>query len=206
MKKKRLALLISAAVLILGISGGLFALAGDEGTQTDPLITKSYLEQVFQPEVEALIDEAVVSAATAESEKLDELVAGYREEITALVEKFNTETGSALEDAAYVALLEEAISERLMTVTVSVPTEAAAFRTVTLTAGQTLSCEEGAEFFLRSGSGKCLSSLLDVPSGSLVPDGTALGQNVLYVAPEKNCGLTADSDVSVFIRGACTVE
>ena len=206
MKKKRLVLLIAGAVLILGISGGLFALANGEGTQTDPLITKSYLEEIFQPSVEKLIDEAVAAAAKTENDKLTALAEDYKEQITQLVEKFNAETGSALDDAAYVALLEEAISERLMSVTVTAPTEADVYRTVTLKAGQTLICEEGAEFFLRSGSAASVTALLDVPAGSTLSDGKALGQNVLYVAPEDNCGLKATADASVFLRGDYTVK
>ncbi|MBQ1223966.1 MAG: hypothetical protein IIX84_06750, partial [Oscillospiraceae bacterium] len=140
MKKKRLILLIVSAVIVVALSGGLFALAGGEGTATDPLVTKGYLEQVFTPQVEGLIDEAVANAAKAESDKLDGILADYKKQISDLVDQFNSETGSELQNEAYVALLEKAVAERLASVEVTVPSEAAVFRTVTLTAGQTLYC------------------------------------------------------------------
>ncbi|MBR4942347.1 MAG: hypothetical protein IKZ19_10155 [Clostridia bacterium] len=206
MKKKRLLLLIVGAVIVLAVSGGLYAIAGGEGTETDPLITKSYLEQVFQPSIDKLIDEAVAEAAKTESDKLDALVDDYKKQISDRIDEFNSETGNELDNATYVALLEDAISQRLMTVDVTVPTEADVFRTVTLTAGQTLACNEGAEFFLRSGSATCVSSLLNVPAGTLTDSGADLGRNVLYISPNAGCGLTATENASVFIRGGYTVK
>ena len=206
MKKKRLILLIVSAVIVVALSGGLFALAGGEGTATDPLVTKGYLEQVFTPQVEGLIDEAVANAAKAESDKLDGILADYKKQISDLVDQFNPETGSELQNEAYVALLEKAVAERLASVEVTVPSEAAVFRTVTLTAGQTLYCHEGAEFFLREGSGSSVAGLLDVPAGSVRSNGEALGTNTLYIAPAAGSGIKAGSNATVFIRGGYSIN
>ena len=206
MKKKRLILLIVSAVIVVALSGGLFALAGGEGTATDPLVTKGYLEQVFTPQVEGLIDEAVANAAKAESDKLDGILADYKKQISDLVDQFNSETGSELQNEAYVALLEKAVAERLASVEVTVPSESAVFRTVTLTAGQTLSCHEGAAFFLREGSGSSVAGLLDVPAGSVRSNGEALGTNTLYIAPAAGSGIKAGSNATVFIRGGYSIN
>lgn len=206
MKKKRLILLIVGAVIVVAVSGGLFALAGGEGTATDPLVTKSYLEKVFTPQVEGLINEAVTNASKAESDKLDGILADYKKQITDLVNDFNANTGSELENEAYVALLEKAVSERLAQIEVTVPSEAAVFRTVTLTAGQTIYCNEGAEFFLRSGSGNSVAGLLDVPAGAAKANGEALSANTLYIAPAAGCGMKASSNATVFIRGGYSIN
>ncbi|MBR6771771.1 MAG: hypothetical protein IKM29_00090 [Clostridia bacterium] len=206
MKKKRLILLIVSAVIVVAVSGGLIALAGNEGTATDPLITKGYLEQVFTPQVEGLINDAVAAASKAESDKLDGILADYKKQISDLVNQFNANTGSELENEAYVALLEKAVSERLAQVEVKVPSEAAVYRTVTLTAGQTLYCNEGAEFFLREGSGSSVAGLLDVPAGTVRANGEALAANTLYIAPASGSGIKAGSNATVFIRGGYSVN
>ena len=206
MKKKRLILLILGAVIVVAVSGGLFALAGGEGTATDPLVTKGYLEKVFTPQVEELVDEAVAKAAKTESAKLDALLEDYKARISELVEDFNANTGSELENEAYVALLEKAVNERLAQVEVSVPSEADVFRTVRISAGQTLFCNEGSEFFLREGSGTSVAGLLDVPAGKIKANGEALSSNTLYIAPSAGSGIKASSSATIFIRGGYTVN
>lgn len=206
MKKRRAVLLTVGLILVLAVSGGLFALASGEGTASDPLITKSYLEEKFQPSVEALIDEAVAEAAKTEAANLDSVLADYKAQLTAIVDEFNTETGSALENEAYVALLESAINERLMSVEVSASSDTDVFRTVSVASGQTLVCSDGAELFLRSGSAVCVAGLLDVPAGSELYDGAGLEQNTLYISAGEGGGLTASEASSVFIRGSYTLE
>ncbi len=206
MTKKRLVLLITGVILVIAVSGGLFALANGEGTETDPLITKSYLEDIFQPQVESLIDSAVSDAAKAEKADLDKLLIDYKNQISARVEEFNAETGGSLDNAAYAALLEEAVRERLAGIEVTPAADGDIFRTVKLANGQTLYCSEGAEFFIRSGSVKTTGEFLNVPSASVASKGAKLGTNTLYVAPGSSSGILATSDTTVFIRGGYTVK
>lgn len=62
-KKKRLMICVAAAVLLLGGIGVYAATA--YGTQSDPLITRSYLDQVFAPDMEALFQAELDSAVSA---------------------------------------------------------------------------------------------------------------------------------------------
>ncbi|MBQ5972819.1 MAG: hypothetical protein IJL69_01350 [Oscillospiraceae bacterium] len=206
MKSRHTVLLTLGLIAVLAVSGGLFALADNEGTESDPLITKSYLEEQFRPQVEALIDDAVAAAAAAKTEELDGILADYKGQIAALVNEFNGSTGNVLDNEAYLALLEAALREKLMSVTAEASDETAVFRTVTLSAGQRLYCLSGAELFLREGKAVCISGLMDVPAGGELAHRASLKTNTLYIATEDRHGLRADSDVTVFLRGGYVIE
>ncbi|MGN1001231.1 MAG: hypothetical protein ACI4PC_00545 [Oscillospiraceae bacterium] len=62
-KKKRILIGVVIAVLVLG-GIGVYA-ASSYGSQSDPLITKSYLDQVLTPDMEARIQEEVDAALSA---------------------------------------------------------------------------------------------------------------------------------------------
>lgn len=59
-RKKRFLICALAAVLLLG-GAGVYA-ASSYGSQSDPLITRSYLEQVLTPDIEELVREELDAA------------------------------------------------------------------------------------------------------------------------------------------------
>lgn len=56
MKKRILAICIAVAVTLCGLG---FVLAAEPGSSDDPLISKSYLEDVFLPQIYAYIDNVI---------------------------------------------------------------------------------------------------------------------------------------------------
>ncbi|MCD7768222.1 MAG: hypothetical protein LUH06_05415, partial [Oscillospiraceae bacterium] len=54
-RRIRIAAFVAAALLLAGVSA--YA-AGSYGSSSDPLITKSYLDEVVQPQLEAAVEEA----------------------------------------------------------------------------------------------------------------------------------------------------
>ena len=67
-----------AMLCALGITvGGTVALAASQGSQEDPLITLSYLQQVLTPQLEEKVDAAVADNEKALVDKLDASIAGY---------------------------------------------------------------------------------------------------------------------------------
>lgn len=57
--KKKVVLIVGLALLLLvGIGVGVYA-AGSQGSQSDPLITKSYLDKVVLPELEQTLQNAL---------------------------------------------------------------------------------------------------------------------------------------------------
>jgi hypothetical protein len=80
------------------------------------------------------------------------------------------------------------------------------FVTLTLRAGQSLTCGEGAEIMLRSGTVEAWSELSDLTSGDkLQPSGTLI-KNHMYVVVSAGGGIGANSDAVILIRGAYTVN
>ena len=150
MKRKSLVILACVLALALGVGVGAYA-TGTFGTQNDPLITKSYLEQVVQPELEK-----EVRAAAEEAKQTAASVAGT-------------------------------------------------FNVVSLSAGQKLTCNLGAEFLLRSGSASALGGLSDITEGSAV-NGGVLKENHLYMVAELGAGLRADGSVTLLVTGDYSIN
>ena len=86
-----------------------------------------------------------------------------------------------------------------------------AFTVLTLTNGQTVTCEPGCEIMLRIGSAMAHGAdspvLVDTTSASSLEDGGALERNHLYMATITGNGITAASaTVKVLICGSYTVN
>ena len=75
-----------------------------------------------------------------------------------------------------------------------------AFQSVQLSAGQTLSCEPGAEVLLTSGSVTASGAFTDTTLGEALTDG-ALAVNHLYLAGD-SAVLTANGDAALMVRGS----
>ena len=154
MNTKRARIIVCAVLALCAIAGITVYAAYSYGTKDDPLITKSYLDEVLTPE---------------------------------LMAEFNAQLGAADGDTG------------------------AAFEVVTLSKGQTLSCQVGCEIMLRIGtasaSGPDSPVLVDTTSGTTLEDGGALVKNHLYMVTIVNNGLTASADATkVLISGSYTVK
>ncbi len=71
MKMKRSAAIVCALTVAIGGT----ALAANQGSQEDPLLTLSYLDKVLRPQLETKVDEAVERNKTELGNKLDQAVA-----------------------------------------------------------------------------------------------------------------------------------
>ena len=147
---KMRSLVIALTVVVL--AGATAYAVTNYGSQSDPLITKSYLDKVLQPKLEA---------------------------------ELNTQLAAA--------------EDQLRS---STPGE---FTELSLSNGQTLRCNAGGEFLLRSGSAKALGSLADTTAGSSVSDGGNLSTNHLYMCAEDSGGLSASGSVTVLVSGSYSI-
>ena len=179
MKKKVLIFLAALALLAVGTGIGILAAESGYGSQSDPLITLSYVNGILKPELESKTSEALEKAARELSGKLDEKVAAYESSVRGLVG-----SGSSL------------------------PTTDV-FQLVTLEDGDTLICARGTEIMLRIGTaeawGEDSPALVDTTSGDTLDDGDPMKKNHLYMVTINDCGLTATDDpVKILIRGSYT--
>ncbi len=205
--RRRMLLFTGALVLTALLSGGLFiALAAQGGTADDPLITKSYIDSVFKPQIMGLIDEAVSEAANTESANLQALITDYENRINNKINEFKTSTGNVVDNAEYIRLLKEAIREKLLSITVTPSDDAQTFMLVSVKSGQKLTCKVGCELILRTGSAVCVGGLLDVTSSSDLSNNSALTQNTLYIAGADGNGLSATADATLLVRGDYSID
>ncbi len=80
----------------------------------------------------------------------------------------------------------------------------ASYVKVTLSKGSTIIGKTGTEILLYSGSANAYakgSDLVNVSLGEAVADGLTLGKYCVYVCPDSDAGLTAVSDVVLFVKG-----
>lgn len=152
--KGRLTITIALAVVLL--AAGITAVAlGNYGTQSDPLVTLSYIEETV----------------TKNFEK-------YAQETADNMEK---NIVSAVEDKA--EQLSDSVDAKLDEVMTAPKCEV--FETVSLRDGQKLTCEVGTELMLRSGSASASGvSLADTGKGTAVTN-EALAVNHMYVVTVK---------------------
>lgn len=170
---------ILAALCGVALAAALIGSA--QGTQTDPLVTMSYLNEVAGPAILKDVDAKLAEGEQDYADKLSELIRQYEAEIDAKLARVTGQTSFS----------------------------SAAFSVVTLPAGQTLTGEAGCEFLLRAGSATCVApsapGLVDTTEGSTLDSGGAVQPNHLYLATDGGRGLRATVDVTLMVRGAYTI-
>ena len=156
------------------------AVAAGEGTQADPLITLSYLNQTAVP---------------AMLEQVDGKAQAYQAELAGKLDQ-------AIQQ--YTAKMEELVGDE------SVQQHSAAYTVITLQKGQQLNMDIGCEVLLRIGTARCVSQsnpgLINTTTGSILNNGKDLEVNHLYMATITGRSIKATADVTkVLVRGGYTI-
>lgn len=181
MKNRKLPSRLAALALVTVTLLGVALAAGQQGTQSDPLVTLSYLNQKVTPDILTQVE-----AKAAEREKN-------------LTAQFNAAVQS------YTKAMEEKLAQAG-----AGGGQSAAFSVVDVPAGKKFSANIGCELMLRVGSAVCFSDsapgLIDTSTGGTLESGQALVKNHLYMATIAGRGFTAGSAVKVLVRGAYTIQ
>ena len=171
-------MLLSCMLLTLSVIA-----SGGAGTSSDPLVTLSYLNEKFLPQVLAETDKK-----TAERDKTlsDKLAAQIKSDTAEFERKYGASTGTAGSGTAL------------------------SFEVITLDKGKTLTCDTGCEVMLRIGSASCVASsnpgLVDETGGTTIANGGALQKNHLYMATIAGSGVKAGADgTKLLVRGGYTL-
>ena len=178
MKRNQWASRLAAAVLAVAALGGA-ALAA--GTQSDPLVTLSYLTDKATPAILAQVDTHIAQRESSLKAQLQEVADGYVQQVEQALAGGGSGGGSG-----------------------------SAYQVVTLAQGQQLIGGEGCEFLLRAGSAVCVSDsapgLVDMTGGTTLSAGSGLVQNHLYLGTIAGRGVKATSAVTVMVRGSYTIQ
>ena len=174
------------ALIALGVLLGVILVSGitiiavtSLGTQSDPLITLSYLNSKFKPEI---MDELKTEIAKASEDTT--------KSINDKIDEFKTEIGNTGTGTAQTGTTET-------------------FKLVSLTKGQALSCSVGSELLLRIGTATASGvapALVNETTGSVLAVGGAVVANNMYLVTIEGNGLKATADVKVLVCGEYTIK
>ncbi|MEQ2455730.1 hypothetical protein [Flavonifractor hominis] len=182
MKRRTWGIRVAVGCLMtLGLAGVALA-AGQQGSQSDPLVTLSYLNQKVTPAILEQVDAKVAARETELKQQLNDVVTEYEKEVQA---SLAGETGDTPEGGAIYEVVE-------------------------LTAGQTLTGGASCEFLLRSGTAVCVSDsapgLVDMTAGTTLANGGTLVANHLYLGTIEGRGVKATTAATLMVRGSYQIQ
>lgn len=155
MKRKWKIALAVVCVVALG-TVAYAATAGSAGTETDPLVTLSYLTQVFAPEVEDLVEQTV-----------DQQREQYEYDLNSAVDEWDSKVQDAIDEAGVSG------------------SGSSTYKTVTLSDGATLIAGEGCEVIVCSGAAAWTpggeAGIVNSTSGAVLSGKQTLKNNNLYL-------------------------
>ena len=171
-------LFVSYALLVVGVTA-----AGTPGTETDPLVTLSYLNDTFMAQLLGKVDEKLTARDKELSDKLSAQVAQEAKDLAA---KYGG--GRQTDDGA----------------------SADTFIVVTLSQGQVLRGDIGCEVMLRVGTATCVApsepGLIDETDATALESGKALVKNHLYMMTIDERGARATAATTkLLVRGDYTI-
>ena len=179
MKHSKWASRICAGVLVSIVLAGAALAAG--GTQTDPLVTLSYLTDQATPAILAQVDEKIAQRESSLAGQLSDVADQYVQQVE---DALSGGSGGTAGQAAYQVLY--------------------------LSQGQRVIGGEGCEFLLRAGTAACVSDsapgLIDMTDGSTLANGGSLKDNHLYLGTIDGRGVSAVTDITLLVRGSYTLS
>ncbi|MCI2105750.1 MAG: hypothetical protein LKK00_03400 [Intestinimonas sp.] len=164
---------------VFGVVTVAVLLGATQGTQTDPLVTVSYLNDVVTPHILSQVDTRLTQRESALTAKLDAAIDQYSSDMD-----------------AKLAAGGESVSSVFQVVTLQNGKK--------LTGG--VGCEfllRGGSAVCVAASAP---GLIDTTGGSTLPSGQALILNHLYLSTAEGRGLLATGAVTVLVRGSYTIE
>lgn len=188
--KKILCILAASLAALTVFSLIVFA---DNNSSTDPLVTLSYIKQVFLPEVQKALDDKIKE----NNEKLDDVIAEKLTENDALSEIVDKAVDEKLGESDDVDAKIEAASQ---------------YKAICISKGQSLIANAACEIILRSGKAIALSpfanqGLSDVSSGAEVLNGRSISLNHLLLIPRGDGRgvFVGEGEAWFMVRGAYTI-
>ncbi len=171
-----LLLLISYAALLVSAMA-----AGSAGSESDPLVTVSYLNETFMSQLLSRVDEKL---ATRDRELADKLDAQLRSQGTNGQSGNPENSGTGKGDTFTVVDIEQ---------------------------GKTLYGEIGCEVMLRVGSASCVASsapgLIDETDGTVLGGGASLAKNHIYMMTIEDRGVKSTAATTkVLVRGGYEIR
>lgn len=210
MLPKRWMTLTASFLLVFLLVAGYITVMAQYGSQNDPIVTVSYINDVLSKEIAAKTDEIIKTKTNEYTAGLDAQLKDMAKSIDDKVAMLNNDFSSVLSDQTFINKVAEAINAAGGTAVASGAASNADFKVVKIAKGKTLTANVGAEFLLRFGSAKCVASgspgLINISSGGILENGGAMLANNLYLVTVDGRGFTATAEATVLVRGVYTIK
>ena len=198
MNNKKWTIWLTCALVAVLMVAGLGVIAAEYGSQSDPLVTLSYIEQVLLPQAKKDVDQQVEDSM----EDFEDLLNAKNKDIQKYIDKKLRSFASGDVDEALVEEIAALILEEGEPSSVS----NAPWAVITVPAGATVVCEPGVQAVLRSGKASSTAVLVDLSNGEDLTAGKALALNHMYVTDASGEGFFTAQGCTVLISGGYTVQ
>jgi len=198
LENKKWTIRLVCVLVAVFMMAGLGVIAAEYGSQSDPLITLSYIEEVLLPKSKKDVDDMVADAL----EDYEDTLADQTKDVEKYIDKKLRSFASGDVDDALVEEIAAVIAEQI---NVQTPTNAP-WAVVELPVGYTVVCETGVQVILRTGQVNCNGSLVDLSNGEVLASGGALASNHLYAVEGQGRSLFTTQGCTVLISGGYTLQ
>ena len=221
MSKQRWIITTGMFLMVFLMAAGYFAIAAEYGSQTDPLVSLSYITDVLSPETLSAFEEKANARALEIENGINTRIDQYSADLNQKLEDFETQYANSIMSDEFINKVAAVLAEKQLAgaqssegsaVTVpAVSQTAQTWSVVKLESGKKMLLPLGSEVILRFGSAKCYSTgdvgLINITTGKTVANGEELSANNLYlVSIASGRGITATSDATVLVSGSYTIE
>ncbi len=183
---------------------GFGAIAAEFGSQNDPLVTLSYIEEVLLPKSKEDVDEQIQDALEDFEDTVDESNSDIRSYIDRKLRSF----ASGKVDDDLIEAIAQIIVEQQEELTPAV--QELSWAVIQVPAGYTVVCDVGAQAILRSGQAVCVAAgtpgLIDLSNGESLENGGTLLANHLYTVDRDQRSIYAVQDTTLLIAGSYIVQ
>lgn len=180
---------------------GCYAIAAEYGSQSDPLVTLSYINEVLLPQTKSELDEKLAQTVSSYDQTLQQKT----QELEQYVDRQVRKHSSGQLDSAVIDQIAAAVVQQMG----GVSGGSASWTVVQIPAGGRVTCGVGCQVILRSGAAVCAAAgspgLVDLSDAETLENGKGLQANHLYTANAEGRGFTSAQGCSVLIAGDYTI-
>ena len=200
---KKWSIWLTCVLVAVMMSAGLGVIAAEYGSQSDPLVTLSYIEKVLLPNAQKDVDKTVSNAMEEFEDALSDSDKTIQSYIDKKLRSFASgDVDEELIDAIAASVLEQAGG--------SVTAGEVSWSVIQVPAGSTVVCEVGVQAILRVGQATCVAAgtpgFIDLSNGETLENGGALAANHLYTASIQGRGIYTAQGCTLLIAGSYIIQ
>lgn len=200
---KKWSIWLTCVLVAVMMIAGLGVIAAEYGSQSDPLVTLSYIEKVLLPNAQKDVDKTVSNAMEEFEDALSDSDKTIQSYIDKKLRSFASgDVDEELIDAIAASVLEQAGG--------SVTAGEVSWSVIQVPAGRIVVCEVGVQAILRVGQATCVAAgtpgLIDLSNGETLENGGALAANHLYTASIQGRGIYTAQGCTLLIAGSYTIQ